>query len=118
MTRQVNNPATGEIIADVPCMGGRETNNAISSAYDAFNCMGLTFSDYFLFWFLFHLCCFHLVQLSFMSIVITIFSNRKNIIIEGKKIRKHGGLDMLLKEKEKKKENKKEKDRLFLKTNS
>ncbi|XP_021901414.1 succinate-semialdehyde dehydrogenase, mitochondrial [Carica papaya] len=36
-TIKVNNPATGEIIADVPCMGGRETNNAISSAYDAFN---------------------------------------------------------------------------------
>ncbi|XP_039072161.1 succinate-semialdehyde dehydrogenase, mitochondrial-like isoform X2 [Hibiscus syriacus] len=31
------NPSTGEIIADVPFMGRRETNDAISSAYQAFN---------------------------------------------------------------------------------
>ncbi|GLT77275.1 hypothetical protein SLA2020_488770 [Shorea laevis] len=36
-TIKVNNPATGEIIAEVPCMGKRETNDAILSAYDAFN---------------------------------------------------------------------------------
>ncbi|XVE74251.1 hypothetical protein DITRI_Ditri12bG0002000 [Diplodiscus trichospermus] len=36
-TLQVNNPSTGDIIADVPFMGRRETNDAISSAYDAFN---------------------------------------------------------------------------------
>ncbi|GKV06804.1 hypothetical protein SLEP1_g18641 [Rubroshorea leprosula] len=36
-TIKVNNPATGEIIAEVPYMGKRETNDAISSAYDAFN---------------------------------------------------------------------------------
>ncbi|GLT31990.1 hypothetical protein SLA2020_066870 [Shorea laevis] len=36
-TIKVNNPATGEIIAEVPCMGRRETNDAISSAYDAFS---------------------------------------------------------------------------------
>ncbi|XP_022735710.1 succinate-semialdehyde dehydrogenase, mitochondrial [Durio zibethinus] len=35
-TLQVNNPSTGEVIADVPLMGRRETNDAISSAYDAF----------------------------------------------------------------------------------
>ncbi|XP_057453447.1 succinate-semialdehyde dehydrogenase, mitochondrial [Lotus japonicus] len=35
-TIQVINPATGDSIADVACMGGRETNDAISSAYDAF----------------------------------------------------------------------------------
>ncbi|OAY26447.1 hypothetical protein MANES_16G048100v8 [Manihot esculenta] len=35
-TIQVRNPATGEVIADVPCMGGKETNDAISSAHDAF----------------------------------------------------------------------------------
>ncbi|XP_057950151.1 succinate-semialdehyde dehydrogenase, mitochondrial isoform X2 [Malania oleifera] len=37
LSRQVNNPATGDVIANVPCMGGRETNDAISSAYEAFN---------------------------------------------------------------------------------
>ncbi|OMO77890.1 hypothetical protein COLO4_24975 [Corchorus olitorius] len=36
-SRQVNNPATGEIIADVPFMGRQETNDAISSAYQAFH---------------------------------------------------------------------------------
>ncbi|GLT91476.1 hypothetical protein SLE2022_093620 [Rubroshorea leprosula] len=36
-TIKVNNPATGEIIAEVPCMGRRETNDAISSAYHAFS---------------------------------------------------------------------------------
>ncbi|KAJ7949012.1 Aldehyde dehydrogenase [Quillaja saponaria] len=35
-TLKVYNPATGESIADVACMGGRETEDAISSAYDAF----------------------------------------------------------------------------------
>lgn len=35
-TLKVYNPATGEVVANVPCMGGRETNDAISSAYDAF----------------------------------------------------------------------------------
>jgi succinate-semialdehyde dehydrogenase len=35
-TIEVHNPATGEVIANVPCMGGKETNDAISSAYDAF----------------------------------------------------------------------------------
>ncbi|KAL5568763.1 hypothetical protein UlMin_025338 [Ulmus minor] len=35
-TLQVNNPATGEVIADVSCMGQKETNDAISSARDAF----------------------------------------------------------------------------------
>lgn len=41
MLWQVINPATGDSIADVACMGGRETNDAISSAYDAFRCMKL-----------------------------------------------------------------------------
>ncbi|XP_044506386.1 succinate-semialdehyde dehydrogenase, mitochondrial-like [Mangifera indica] len=36
-TLQVNNPATGEIIAEVACMGVKETDEAISSAYDAYN---------------------------------------------------------------------------------
>ncbi|KAG7955130.1 hypothetical protein I3843_11G055200 [Carya illinoinensis] len=36
-TIKVYNPATGEVITDIPCMGGRETNDAISSAFDAFN---------------------------------------------------------------------------------
>lgn len=36
-TIQVNNPSTGEIIAEVPFMGTLETNDAISSASDAFN---------------------------------------------------------------------------------
>uniref|UniRef100_A0A803P396 Aldehyde dehydrogenase domain-containing protein n=1 Tax=Cannabis sativa TaxID=3483 RepID=A0A803P396_CANSA len=35
-TLKVYNPSTGEVIADVPCMGQRETNDAISSAYDAY----------------------------------------------------------------------------------
>ncbi|XP_059441416.1 succinate-semialdehyde dehydrogenase, mitochondrial isoform X2 [Corylus avellana] len=35
-TIKVYNPATGAVIADVPCMGGKETNDAISSAYEAF----------------------------------------------------------------------------------
>lgn len=35
-TIEVFNPSTGEVIANVACMGGRETNDAISSAYDAF----------------------------------------------------------------------------------
>eukprot|EP00246_Nothoceros_aenigmaticus_P000704 TRINITY_DN1093_c0_g2_i1.p1 TRINITY_DN1093_c0_g2~~TRINITY_DN1093_c0_g2_i1.p1 ORF type:complete len:553 (+),score=100.40 TRINITY_DN1093_c0_g2_i1:52-1710(+) len=34
-TLPVNNPATGELITDVPCMGGKETNAAIDAAYDA-----------------------------------------------------------------------------------
>ncbi|KAH7654580.1 Succinate semialdehyde dehydrogenase protein [Dioscorea alata] len=36
-TIQVQNPATGDVIASVPCMGERETSDAISSAYEAFN---------------------------------------------------------------------------------
>lgn len=39
MPWQVYNPATGESIADVACMGGRETNDAISAAYTAYRCM-------------------------------------------------------------------------------
>ncbi|XP_014501070.1 succinate-semialdehyde dehydrogenase, mitochondrial [Vigna radiata var. radiata] len=35
-TIKVYNPATGESIADVACMGGRETNDAISAAYTAY----------------------------------------------------------------------------------
>ncbi|KAJ6357393.1 hypothetical protein OIU78_005280 [Salix suchowensis] len=35
-TIKVLNPATGEVVANVPCMGQSETNDAISSAYDAF----------------------------------------------------------------------------------
>ncbi|KAK3428450.1 succinate-semialdehyde dehydrogenase, mitochondrial [Eucalyptus grandis] len=35
-TIKVHNPATGEVITEVPCMGSRETKDAISSAYDAF----------------------------------------------------------------------------------
>lgn len=41
MLWQVFNPATGEIVANVPCMGHKETNDAISSAHDAFYCMRL-----------------------------------------------------------------------------
>ncbi|RVW93805.1 Succinate-semialdehyde dehydrogenase, mitochondrial [Vitis vinifera] len=37
MSNSVHNPATGEVIADVPCMGQPETNDAISSAYEMFN---------------------------------------------------------------------------------
>ncbi|KAA8523398.1 hypothetical protein F0562_009821 [Nyssa sinensis] len=36
-TIKVCNPASGEVIANVSCMGGRETNDAIASAYDAFS---------------------------------------------------------------------------------
>ncbi|KAF8412660.1 hypothetical protein HHK36_000628 [Tetracentron sinense] len=36
-TIEVYNPATGDVIANVPCMGRRETDDAISSAYGAFN---------------------------------------------------------------------------------
>ncbi|XP_015890074.3 succinate-semialdehyde dehydrogenase, mitochondrial [Ziziphus jujuba] len=36
-TIEVSNPATGEVIANVPCMGHKETNDAISSAHDAFD---------------------------------------------------------------------------------
>ena len=36
---QVNNPASGDVIASVACMGERETKDAISSAYDAFSRM-------------------------------------------------------------------------------
>ncbi|KAI4374623.1 hypothetical protein MLD38_012597 [Melastoma candidum] len=35
-TVKVFNPATGDLITEVPCMGTKETNDAISSAYDAF----------------------------------------------------------------------------------
>ncbi|KAL7592383.1 hypothetical protein Lser_V15G35384 [Lactuca serriola] len=36
-TIEVNNPASGDVIASVACMGERETKDAISSAYDAFS---------------------------------------------------------------------------------
>lgn len=36
---QVNNPASREVIASVACMGEKETQDAISSAYDAFGRM-------------------------------------------------------------------------------
>ncbi|KAH0876258.1 hypothetical protein HID58_073620 [Brassica napus] len=36
LSPQVNNPATGEIVADVACMGVKETNDAIASSYEAF----------------------------------------------------------------------------------
>ncbi|THU67800.1 hypothetical protein C4D60_Mb05t28500 [Musa balbisiana] len=36
-TIQVQNPATGDVIATVPCMGRNETTNAISSAYNTFS---------------------------------------------------------------------------------
>ncbi|KAL3503770.1 hypothetical protein ACH5RR_038219 [Cinchona calisaya] len=36
-TIKVCNPATGEVIANVPCMGKKETNDAVNSAFDAFN---------------------------------------------------------------------------------
>ncbi|KAK4439534.1 Succinate-semialdehyde dehydrogenase, mitochondrial [Sesamum alatum] len=35
-TIEVTNPATGEVITNVSCMGGRETYDAIASAQDAF----------------------------------------------------------------------------------
>ncbi|CAK9179669.1 unnamed protein product [Ilex paraguariensis] len=35
-TMTVHNPATGDVVANIPCMGGRETNDAIGSAYNAF----------------------------------------------------------------------------------
>ncbi|KAL0443113.1 UNVERIFIED_CONTAM: Succinate-semialdehyde dehydrogenase, mitochondrial [Sesamum latifolium] len=35
-SHQVTNPATGEVITNVSCMGGRETNDAIASAQNAF----------------------------------------------------------------------------------
>ncbi|CAI0440498.1 unnamed protein product [Linum tenue] len=35
-TMPVYNPSTGEVIADVPFMGSKDTEDAISSAYDAF----------------------------------------------------------------------------------
>ncbi|KAG5015866.1 hypothetical protein JHK85_022002 [Glycine max] len=40
-TIKVYNPATGESVVDVACMGGRETNDAISAAYDAYGCKKL-----------------------------------------------------------------------------
>ncbi|KAK3025094.1 hypothetical protein RJ639_044334, partial [Escallonia herrerae] len=36
-TFKVHNPSTGEVIANVPCMGRRETDDAIASAYDSFS---------------------------------------------------------------------------------
>jgi hypothetical protein len=36
---QVQNPATGDVIATVPCMDGKETADAISSAYSTYSCM-------------------------------------------------------------------------------
>lgn len=41
MSWQVHNPATGEVITEVPCMGSNEAKDAISSAYDAFKCKGV-----------------------------------------------------------------------------
>ncbi|KAH6836654.1 aldehyde dehydrogenase 5F1 [Perilla frutescens var. hirtella] len=35
-TIEVLNPATGEVITNISCMGARETNDAIASAHDAF----------------------------------------------------------------------------------
>ncbi|XP_030966611.1 succinate-semialdehyde dehydrogenase, mitochondrial-like isoform X2 [Quercus lobata] len=35
-TIKVCNPATSEVIVDVPCMGQKETNDAIPSAYESF----------------------------------------------------------------------------------
>ncbi|XP_057248537.1 succinate-semialdehyde dehydrogenase, mitochondrial isoform X2 [Beta vulgaris subsp. vulgaris] len=34
---EVTNPATGDVVANVPCMGVRETNDAISAAHEAFS---------------------------------------------------------------------------------
>ncbi|KAL6198761.1 hypothetical protein ACLB2K_028550 [Fragaria x ananassa] len=36
-TIEVHNPATGDVITTVPCMGQNETNDAISAAYNAFS---------------------------------------------------------------------------------
>ncbi|KAJ0975933.1 hypothetical protein J5N97_017898 [Dioscorea zingiberensis] len=36
-TIQVKNPATGDVIVSVPCMGERETSDAISSSHETFN---------------------------------------------------------------------------------
>ncbi|RWW16615.1 hypothetical protein GW17_00019490 [Ensete ventricosum] len=36
-TIQVQNPATGDVITSVPCMGRNETTSAISSAYNTFS---------------------------------------------------------------------------------
>nr|XP_018678833.1 PREDICTED: succinate-semialdehyde dehydrogenase, mitochondrial-like isoform X1 [Musa acuminata subsp. malaccensis] len=36
MTLQVQNPATGDVITSVPCMGKDEVPDAISSAYSTF----------------------------------------------------------------------------------
>ncbi|TVU32785.1 hypothetical protein EJB05_24541 [Eragrostis curvula] len=36
-TIEVQNPATGEVLANVPCMGSRETSDAIASANDTFH---------------------------------------------------------------------------------
>lgn len=50
---QVYNPSTGDVITDVPCMGRRETNDAISSAFNAFNSMSVLIGllcYYALFW--------------------------------------------------------------------
>ncbi|XP_066329536.1 succinate-semialdehyde dehydrogenase, mitochondrial [Miscanthus floridulus] len=35
-TIEVQNPATGEVLANVPCMGSRETSDAIASAHSTF----------------------------------------------------------------------------------
>ena len=39
-TLEVNNPATGEILATVPMMGANETWRAIEAAKDAIRCLG------------------------------------------------------------------------------
>jgi succinate-semialdehyde dehydrogenase len=36
-TIEIQNPATGDVIASVPCMGGKETADAISSAYSTYS---------------------------------------------------------------------------------
>ncbi|KAK4484950.1 hypothetical protein RD792_007555 [Penstemon davidsonii] len=41
-TIEVCNPATGEVITNVSCMGGKETNDAIESAHNAFVCLTLS----------------------------------------------------------------------------
>ncbi|CAO2826565.1 unnamed protein product [Amaranthus hypochondriacus] len=34
---EVTNPATGDVVSTVPCMGAKETNDAISAAYETFS---------------------------------------------------------------------------------
>ncbi|RXH86685.1 hypothetical protein DVH24_021958 [Malus domestica] len=53
-TIKVHNPATGEVITTVPCMGQRETNDAISSAYAWSNLTASERSKYLRKW---YICC-------------------------------------------------------------